>query len=228
MTNARSPVLFFLLGLFTFGALSFTTQPQPLLTPADLEVLRYMSVVKLPDGQGGTVRTVRFTGVNVQVVNGLGSTNGNPANPLSLDSAQVVTNGAGNLIVGYNELDATSDRRGSHCIVVGRNNDYTSFGGFIGGTDNGAFAPASTVSGGYHNSAYGPRSAVTGGEDNETAGSLSAISGGVSNRANALHSWIGGGETNSANATNSSVVGGGSVVVTTTKHTGVGPLLVVP
>lgn len=229
MKDVRLPAWPFVIFVLVLFGSSFTSQsPGFLLSSSEREILRHMSLVKLPDGHGGFVDTLRITGLNVQIVNGLGATNGNPVNPGSLDPAQITTNGAGNLIVGYNELDATSDRRGSHCIVVGRNNDYTSFGGIVGGTDNGVFAPACTVASGFHNSAYGPRSCVTGGEDNETAGVLASISGGLSNRANGLRSWIGGGEANSANATQSSVAGGGSVVVQTSKHTGVGPLLVVP
>ena len=54
------------------------------------EFLSHISMVDLPDGQGGFNRTVRISGINVQVVNGLGSTD--------------TMNGTGNLVVGYNEL----------------------------------------------------------------------------------------------------------------------------
>src|SRR5205823_6585224 len=43
---------------------------------------------------------VRFTGVNVQIVNGLGATNGYPTNPFISDPALTQVNGAGNLILG--------------------------------------------------------------------------------------------------------------------------------
>ena len=58
----------------------------------------------------GTVNgqdTIRFSGVNVQIVDGSGNTSG-------------AVNGRGNLIVGYNELRGSGDvRTGSHNIVVG-------------------------------------------------------------------------------------------------------------
>ena len=59
------------------------------LTPEQAEILSYQSIVYLDDGQGDTVKTLRIEGINVQVVNGEGTTN--------------TTNGLGNLIVGYNE-----------------------------------------------------------------------------------------------------------------------------
>ena len=52
------------------------------------QIHHYMSLLELDDGQGGTVKTLRIEGINVQVVNGEGTTN--------------TTNGLGNLIVGYN------------------------------------------------------------------------------------------------------------------------------
>jgi hypothetical protein len=48
------------------------------------------------------VKTIRFHGVNVQIMNGSGMTGG-------------MVDGLGNLIVGYNELRlAGNDRSGSH------------------------------------------------------------------------------------------------------------------
>ncbi len=87
------------------------------------DILRHMTIVYLPDGLGGPAKTIRFTGVNVQVVNGLKSTNGFPFDPDSVDPLDTVVNGVGNLIVGYNELGNPlgfgDDRTGSHNIVVG-------------------------------------------------------------------------------------------------------------
>ena len=86
-----------------------------------------MSIVELPVGQDeqgndlGTATTVRFKDVNVQIVNGLGATNGFPDDPDSLDPVQTTTNGLGNLIVGYQEMHpAGDDRTGSHNVVVGQ------------------------------------------------------------------------------------------------------------
>ncbi len=68
------------------------------LTPEQEEILSHMSIEFLDDGQGGMAKTIRFTRVNVQIVNGLGTTNGLPgddANPIG------ITNGVGNLVIGY-------------------------------------------------------------------------------------------------------------------------------
>ena len=51
------------------------------LTPEQSEILSHMEIVYLQDGQGGQAKTIRITGVNVQIVNGLGATNGNPKRP---------------------------------------------------------------------------------------------------------------------------------------------------
>ena len=44
------------------------------LTPEEAEILSYMSVVELSDGQGGVCKAIRISSVNLQIVNGLGST----------------------------------------------------------------------------------------------------------------------------------------------------------
>src|SRR5262245_20744675 len=84
-------------------------QPQQFLrlTPEQSEILSHMSIVYLDDGQGGQAKTIRITGVNVQVVNGLGATE--------------TTNGVGNLVIGYNEPgNALGDSRvGSHNVCIG-------------------------------------------------------------------------------------------------------------
>ena len=66
------------------------------LTAEQEEILSYMSVVDVPvDDLGNTEPAVRFSGVNVQIVNGTGSTDG-------------AANGVGNLLVGYQELRNTT------------------------------------------------------------------------------------------------------------------------
>ena len=54
---------------------------------------------RLHDGQGGTVKTLRISGINVQVVNGLDATNGFPTAPNSTNVNLTQVNGMGNLIV---------------------------------------------------------------------------------------------------------------------------------
>ena len=49
------------------------------------EILPNLSIEQDDDGQAGTVKTIRITGCNLQIVNGLGATNGNPGNPYTTD-----------------------------------------------------------------------------------------------------------------------------------------------
>ena len=121
-----------LAGIVAFGLISMgQSSPRPTshglgsLSPLE-DVLSNMSVVYLDDGQGGTVKTILFSGVNVQIVNGLGATNGRPDNPDSINPLFTQTNGTGNLIVGYNEPGhpAGDNRTGSHNIVAGIYNSW--------------------------------------------------------------------------------------------------------
>jgi hypothetical protein len=101
--------------------------------------------------------TIVFDDVNVQIVNGTDFTNGAP-------------NGTGNLIIGYNairnegnatepcpsdlETEIYCNRRiGSHMLVIGDYNNYTSFGGLVVGYRNETAAAYASVSGGYLNTA---------------------------------------------------------------------------
>jgi hypothetical protein len=94
-----------------------------------------------------------ITGANLRLLNGLGSTD--------------TTNGLGNLIVGYNEPREGEEniRTGSHNVVVGKQHQFSSFGGLVVGLQNeirGAFA---AVSGGVRNTAAGEHAAISGGRD---------------------------------------------------------------
>ncbi len=64
--------------------------------------------------------TLRFSGLNLQLVNGAGRT----------DSA----NGRGNLIVGYNESPGA--QTGSHVVAIGRQHRFTSWAGLVAGQNN--------------------------------------------------------------------------------------------
>jgi hypothetical protein len=101
---------------------------------------------------------VIFTGVNVHVRSGSGFTGDNGA-PLGL----------GNLIVGYNEgpplppADPTNGRTGSHNIVGGTLNAFTSAGGIVLGSGNWTQNMFSSVLGGEMNQAQGLGSSILGG-----------------------------------------------------------------
>ncbi len=177
------------------------------LNAVHYEMLEHMSIEQLPtDDDGNTAKTIRFSGVNVQVVNGTGSTNGDG-------------NGLGNLIVGYQELrtddpwdngipDDTNDRSGSHNLVVGSRHNYSIFAGMVVGGSNTISGPWSTVSGGENNIASGFSSTVSGGEHNTASGLRSTVSGGYQNTASARSSTVSGGSQNTASEDFSTVGGG--------------------
>lgn len=127
--------------------------------------------------------TVRFSGVNVQVVNGSGSTDG-------------AVNGLGNLIVGYNELrgaGGTNVRIGSHNLIVGSLNNYSSFGGFVAGIANTVRGQYASVSGGNANTASFTCASVSGGRFNTASGEYASVSGGSDNNATIYAASVSGG-----------------------------------
>jgi len=128
-----------------------------------------------------------FTGANVYIQNGLGATNGNPKDGFNPKAA--VTNSLGNLIIGYN---VEGGGTGSHNLILGDFNNYTSYGGMVAGFNN-------TISGDY--------ATVTGGAQNHASGSMSSVSGGLSNQATGVQSWATGGQ-NLASGDVSTVGGG--------------------
>ncbi len=157
-----------------------------------------------------------FTGTNIHIRNGLGATNGNPADPNARDAASTQVNGLGNLIVGYN-APGVLPRSGSHNLVTGDLNGYTSFGGLAAGWDNLISAPYASTLGGRSNRAGAEWSTIVGGAFNQIidGGSTGSILGGNGNRATGLDATVCGGSGNSATARFSTVGGGGGVTQTT-------------
>ena len=127
----------------------------------------------------------RFTGVNIQLVNGGGST-----------GAINTINGLGNLIIGYDlprdaspsecsdgqysdqlacegagQTWAMSHKTGSHYLVIGDWNNYSQFVGLVVGRQNAVNGPFSSVTMGKWNRASGWFSSVSGGAD-DTAGEV--------------------------------------------------------
>jgi hypothetical protein len=153
---------------------------------------------------------VVITGANLRIVNGLGNTE--------------TTNGLGNLIVGYNELRGfgPEPRTGSHNVVVGDRQNFSSYGGLVVGHSNeisGIFAFSagagntasggdSAVSGGTNNTASGVGAWVAGGSRNEASGVNASIIGGVLKTASGVDSVVSGGQNNIASGDLSSVSGG--------------------
>lgn len=149
--------------------------------------------------------TLIFSGINIQLVNGTGVTGPAYTNP---DPAEL-PNGAGNLIIGYNEPrnNGTDRRSGSHMLILGDRNNYTSYGGIIAGRFNQTIGPYSAVNGGYGNVAEGFFSTVVG-EGNWAGGNYSSVSGGAYNTAEGHNSSVSGGYDNRAIGEESSVTGG--------------------
>ncbi|MGD9713678.1 MAG: hypothetical protein AB7V46_16685 [Thermomicrobiales bacterium] len=188
------------------------------LTSEQLEILSHFEVVYLPDGQGGLRRTLRITAANLQIVNGLGATNGLEVDPYGESYA---VNGLGNLILGYEEgqtLPTVDDdgnpvpaplRLGSHNVVLGHGNEYYSHSGIVTGRANRLHAPWGTV-GGVSNTVASPYGAVLGGTHNVVTGHHGTVSGGAYNDAHGTGSTVSGGATNQAFG-DGSTVGGGSM-----------------
>jgi hypothetical protein len=156
-----------------------------------LQLEQFVSVV-------GGETIVRFEGVNLQVVNGL------------LDRESV--NGLGNIIVGYNETrdDGEDNKTGSHNMVIGGFNNYSSYGGLVAGEFNHVRGPAASVTGGFGNLAGGSYSSVSGGNDNIANGTFSSVNGGASNVVSQAgeSAAVAGGKDNIASGFASSVSGG--------------------
>jgi hypothetical protein len=175
---------------------------------------------------GPDSKTALFTGVNVQITNGAGST--------------ATTNGLGNLIVGYKEPSATyggiwlpapivcSDgqwanktdcevnrsvwgsnlQSGSHNFVIGVGHTYTSYGGLVTGLSNAVNREFANVSGGAGNVASGQSSSVSGGFINTASGPYDSVSGGRYNVARGGISSVSGGGWNTASNKGSSISAG--------------------
>jgi hypothetical protein len=143
------------------------------------------------------VDTLTFTNMNIQLVSGSGDTDG-------------WVNGAGNLIIGYNETGNFfgDDKSGSHMLVIGKANNYSSYGGMVLGLGNETSGAYSSVSGGQRNIASGFASSVSSGAVNVASASYSSVSGGMENLASEFASSVSGGILNAAIDDYSSVSGG--------------------
>ena len=178
---------------------------------AQLETLnKILPHTKYEEKGVGGKPTVQFSGVNVQVVNGEGKT--------------ATTNGEGNLVIGYDENpEGRLAQTGSHDLLLGTDQSFTSYAGIVAGTFNtvsGPFASvtagsknlasgeAASVSGGFGNTAVASFSSVGGGGANRASGVEASVSGGSFNQASGEEAWVGGGFKNTASGAHSSVFGG--------------------
>jgi hypothetical protein len=146
-----------------------------------------------------------FTGVNLHLRNGSGSTWG---------ESYVTPNGLGNLIIGYNEVNPYWNiygRGGSHNVVIGTWHEYSSVGGLVVGYLNRIGGAWASVTGGSQNDAGGYFSSVSGGVANHAEEELSSVSGGWQNSASGYKASVSGGYLNTASGEASTVGGGDSL-----------------
>jgi hypothetical protein len=150
---------------------------------------------------------VVITGANLRLVNGLGSTACTSEQDEPIPDCP---NGAGNLIVGYNERREFGEnmRTGSHNVVVGQFHNFSRFGGLVVGDFNEISGDFAVVSGGQRNTASGDRSAVSGGLSNTASGGGAVVSGGFITTASGFATAVSGGSFNTASGAVSSVSGG--------------------
>ena len=147
-----------------------------------------------PTGLNG-LPTLKISGANLQIVNGSGLTFG-------------TLNGLGNVFIGYDEQEGGEQQSGSHNLVMGYSNDFTSYGGIVAGYNNLISGGLSSVLGGIANTASGTSSVVSGGSSNKASGARSSVSGGSGGEASAVDSAVGGGVNGRASGNYSSVSGG--------------------
>jgi hypothetical protein len=129
-----------------------------------------------------------------------------------------LTNGKGNILIGYMEPSPSGAvipsvyRSGSHNLVVGRWNTYypLSFGGIVGGESNLVVGEGEVVFG-TNNGVEGQLSTILGGSGNVAAGTNAVVVGGFVNEANVAYTSILGGSNNEANAEYSTVAGGAGI-----------------
>lgn len=205
-------------------ALEALSQQQAQTIAAQATVI---SKFKVADGPYGPKTEITLSGVNLHIVNGNGPVPGLTGS-VDTDYFNGVyahsCNGLGNLVLGYNSPRPFeyNDRSGSHNLVIGDLQSYSSYDGIVAGYHNGldspyasgvggaynwsrdlcssvsgglgnyAFANFSSLSGGAQNTASAPWASISGGQGNVASGWWSAISGGQNNAAGSDHAWAGG------------------------------------
>jgi hypothetical protein len=139
-------------------------------------------------GVGGKP-TIQVKSVNVQIVSGSGT-----------------LNGEGNLIIGDDQVAGT--QTGSENLVLGSDQSFTSYGGLLAGSGNTVSGPDASVTGGRENTASGELSSISGGVLNTAKNTGASVSGGSENIAENNGASISGGADNRAEANGSSISGG--------------------
>lgn len=173
------------------------------------------------------VRTVRLSGVNFQVVNGLNRTESvNGAGNIligydepstfeftdPLCSSASARNGAAIATeaecLAAGGIFGIQHKSGSHNLVLGTQNGYSSFAAIVSGRLNYSNEMHASVLGGVDNRASGRFSTILGGQGSIVRGGNGAIVGGIGQQANGSHSVVVGGVGNVAAGLQGVVVGG--------------------
>ncbi len=143
-----------------------------------------------------------FTGVNVHIVSGSGATNDNAfsADGSPIPGAHLL--GLGNLTIGYNALNNSQGygnvRTGSHNLILGDSNNYSSFGGVIAGLNNSINGRFDVVMGGECQLGLADEAVVIGGENNTVQVRQGSILGGQFNLVTSRFGTVVGGQNNTA------------------------------
>lgn len=161
---------------------------------AQQTLLSILPHVKYAESGVGGKPTIQFSGVNVQIVNGEGRT--------------ASINGDGNLVIGYDENPGKHEQTGSHNLILGEEQTFTSVAGLLAGIDNTISGPFASVSGGSFDRAEGFDSSVSGGRENTASREEASVSGGTRNTASGSYSSVSGGYGNAASGSYSSIAGG--------------------
>jgi hypothetical protein len=190
------------------------------ITPSSLseseqsELKAFLKYVKVQASGVAGKPTVQFSGANVQLVSGSGGTCS-------------AVNGEGNLVIGYDENEGKRAQTGSHNLVLGESQSFTSCGGIVAGSLNTISNTNASVLGGFANTASGRSASVGGGSANVASGEFASVgggyedlaterfasvSGGASNTASGEYSWVGGGPKNKAEGELSAIFGGKGLV----------------
>ncbi len=182
------------------------------LTATQAALLSKMSLVDRDDGFGGVVPMLRIQGANVRLINGLGATNGTPADPTSTNPLDTNVNGLGNVVLGYLEDSTTlpeTPHTGSHNLVIGTGLEYTSFGGIVHGADQFLRAPYGTLLGGRENGIWGGNAAsAIGGRGNALIAGYGSAVGGYQNLVTAVYTAAVGGHYNDVRGEAATISGG--------------------
>ena len=178
------------------SACAANENPVELATATELaaQEVRIKALETLLSGASRVGNTLVLSGLNLQVVNGTGTT----------DSE----NSLGNVIIGYNSSAVRPPRSGSHNLVIGDEHSYTRHSGLVSGFGNTLSAEFAFVGGGSENTASGKQAFVGGGSGNFAVGEDAFVGGSRLSIATGERAFVGGGIGAFVGGANSFVGGG--------------------